>query len=112
MGNYFFDTDADVEDLDRVDGKAKVTGQAKYAAEIELPNMAYGVLVGSNITRGSILSIDTSAAEKAAGVIAVITHLNVSKPPGYASSDPAKPPVAVRGLKIFDDATIHFNGQP
>ena len=32
MGNYFFD-DLSVDDLDRVDGRAKVTGAAKYSAE-------------------------------------------------------------------------------
>ncbi len=112
MGNYFFDSATGSEELDRVDGKAKVTGQAKYAAEYDLPNMAYGVLVGSNVSKGTIVAIDTKAAEKSPGVLGVITHLNVSKPPGYAKSDPAKPPVAVRGLKIFDDNIIRFNGQP
>lgn len=111
MGNYFFDSAASFEELDRVDGKAKVTGQAKYSAEFDMPGMAYGVMVGSNITRGSIAAIDTRAAEKAPGVLGVITHLNVSKPPGYSNSDPSKP-APVRGLKVFDDNIIHFNGQP
>lgn len=111
MGNYFFDSEYSFEELDRVDGKAKVTGQAKFSAEFDMPDMAYGVIVGSNITKGSIAAIDTKAAEKAPGVLGVITHLNLSKPPGYISVDPAKP-AAVRGLKVFDDNIIHFNGQP
>src|ERR1700709_2677571 len=69
--------------LNRVDGHAKVTGAAKYFAEYELPNMAYGVLVGSNITKGKILALDTKAAEKAPGVLAVLSHLNRPVVPGY-----------------------------
>ncbi|RYD83260.1 MAG: xanthine dehydrogenase family protein molybdopterin-binding subunit [Sphingobacteriales bacterium] len=111
MGNYFFDSATAFEDLDRVDGKAKVTGQAKYSAEYDMPGLAYGVIVGSNITKGSIAAIDTKAAERAPGVLAVITHLNVTKPSGYIAIDETKP-AAVRGLKVFDDNVIHFNGQP
>ena len=61
MGNYFFD-DLPVDDLDRVDGRAKVTGAAKYSAEYSLPGMVYGVLVGSTIARGTIQSVDSKAA--------------------------------------------------
>lgn len=111
MGNYFFDSATAFEDLDRVDGKAKVTGQAKYAAEYDMPDLAYGVLVGSNISKGTIAAIDTKAAEKSPGVLAVITHLNVTKPSGYISADAGKP-AAVRGLRVFDDNIIRFNGQP
>jgi xanthine dehydrogenase YagR molybdenum-binding subunit len=112
MGNYFFDNEAPSADIDRVDGKAKVTGAARYSAEYDLPGVTYGVLVGSNITKGSITAIDTKPAEKAPGVLAVITHLNAPKIPGYIDgTNPAKP-AAVRGLKIFNDAIIRFNGQP
>ncbi|RYY70925.1 MAG: xanthine dehydrogenase family protein molybdopterin-binding subunit, partial [Chitinophagaceae bacterium] len=111
MGNYFFDSATDFEELDRVDGIAKVTGQAKYTAEFDMPGLAYGVIVGSNITKGTIAAIDTKAAERAPGVLGVITHLNVSKPAGYTAADATKP-APVRGLKVFDDNVIHFNGQP
>ena len=97
-----------ISDEDRVDGKAKVTGSAKYSAEYDFQGMTYGVLVGSNITKGTIAAIDTKSAEKAPGVLAVITHLNAPKLPAFA--DDAKPPY--RGLKIFNDNVIHFNGQP
>lgn len=107
MGNFFFDTDTE-PGPDRVDGRAKVTGAAKYAAEYDLPNLAYAVLVGSNITNGTIAAIDSKAAERSPGVLAVITHLNAIKIPGYAAD--AKP--AMQGLKIFNDNIIRFNGQP
>ncbi len=92
----------------RVDGRLKVTGAAKYSAEYALPGMAYGVLVGSTITKGTITSIDTKKAETAPGVLAVISHFNCPKVPGYDSADPA-----VKGpLKIFHDNKIVYNGQP
>lgn len=113
MGNYFFDTDAPYTDLDRVDGKAKVTGEAKYSAEYDLAGLTYGVLVGSNITKGTIAAIDTKSAERAPGVLTVITHLNAPKIPGYdEGTNPAKGQTGGKGLKIFNDNIIRFNGQP
>ena len=44
---------------ERVDGADKVTGKAKYAAEYNLPNMAYAVFVTSSIAKGTIKNIDT-----------------------------------------------------
>ena len=35
--------------IDRVDGRLKVTGKAKYSGDIKLPNMAYAVVVQSTI---------------------------------------------------------------
>ena len=64
---------------DRVDGRAKVTGAAKYAYENGDSRMAYAVLVSSTIPSGTIQSIDTAAAKKATGVIAVLSHLNAPK---------------------------------
>jgi xanthine dehydrogenase YagR molybdenum-binding subunit len=111
MDNFFdkkfFDDD------DRVTGKAIVTGKAKYAAEHEIKDLSYGVLVGSTIAKGSIASIDTKAAEKAPGVLAVITHLNSPKVPGYdAGGNPVKGPTGGKGLEVFNGNTIYFNGQP
>src|SRR5580765_4129846 len=55
----------------RIDGKLKVTGAAKYTADINLPGMLYGKMLTSTITAGSVKSIDTSEAEKLPGVKAV-----------------------------------------
>jgi xanthine dehydrogenase YagR molybdenum-binding subunit len=44
----------------RVDGREKVTGTAKYAAEFAAPGMAHAVLVQSSIASGRILELDTS----------------------------------------------------
>src|SRR5215217_9335626 len=112
MENHFFDKYF-FEEGDRVTGRAVVTGTAKYAAEHDVPNAAYGVLAGSTIAKGTITAIDTKAAEKAPGVLAVITHLNSLKVPGYdEGGNPAKGPVGGKGLQVFNGNTIYFNGQP
>ncbi len=53
------------KEMSRVDGVAKVTGKAKYAAEFKVPNLAYGFIVQGSIAKGSIQSIDTREAEAA-----------------------------------------------
>ena len=67
--------------LDRIDGPLKVTGTAPYAYEYhaEFPNAAYGYVLGAAIPRGRIEAIDTAAAERAPGVLLVLTHLNAPK---------------------------------
>ncbi|TCJ19596.1 xanthine dehydrogenase family protein molybdopterin-binding subunit [Flaviaesturariibacter flavus] len=110
--NFFFDSDA-IDPIDRVDGKAKVTGAATYAAEYKMQGTAYGFLVGSTIARGRIRSIDTRNAERAPGVLAVFTYLNAPKIPGYQTGkDPAKPPTGGQPLRIFFDNEIFYYDQP
>ncbi len=71
--------------LDRKDGRAKVTGQAKYAAEFGVNNVAYAFPVRSTVGNGTVAAFDTSAAEKADGVLAVMTHENA---PRLKKADP------------------------
>src|SRR6202790_1225955 len=61
--------------LDRVDGRLKVTGGAPHAYEMQ-QNTLYGFVVEASIGKGTIKSIDTRAAEKAPGVVLVLTHRN------------------------------------
>jgi len=100
--------------IDRVDARAKVTGTATYAAEHKTANVAYGYLVGSSISSGAIKTIDTKAAERAPGIVAVITYLNSPKVPGHEAepSDPSKEPTENRPLKIFYDNKIAYYDQP
>src|SRR6185312_16161568 len=100
---------APINGLSRVDGRMKVTGKAKYSAEYLAKGVTYGVLAASTITSGSIKSLDTKAAERAPGVLTVLTYLNAPKIPGYQdnSQTQSKGP-----LKIFYDNKIYFNGQP
>src|SRR4051812_33585648 len=66
---------------DRIDGPRKTTGTAVYAYEHHdvAPNAAYGYVVGSAIAMGRIVSIKTSDARRAPGVLAVITAENAGK---------------------------------
>ncbi|WP_426076224.1 aldehyde oxidoreductase molybdenum-binding subunit PaoC [Janthinobacterium sp. PSPC3-1] len=66
---------------DRIDGPLKTTGTAPYAYEQHeaAPNAAYGVVLGAAIAKGRIASMDTSAALRAPGVLAVVTADNAGK---------------------------------
>ncbi|MBM7112311.1 xanthine dehydrogenase family protein molybdopterin-binding subunit [Archangium primigenium] len=72
--------------LDRVDGRLKVTGAARYSAEYPHEGLVHAVIVTSTIARGTITGVDARAAEQAPGVLAV---LSPEKPPRLAK-DPAK----------------------
>jgi xanthine dehydrogenase YagR molybdenum-binding subunit len=97
----------------RVDGRAKVTGAAKYAAEFNSAGLAYGSVVSSTIARGRILRIDTSEALRVDGVIDVLTH---EHRPRMADTDGAyKDEVAPQEGTPFRplyDGKIMFSGQP
>src|SRR3954454_18571970 len=55
----------------RYDGLAKVTGRAQYTADVHLPGMLYGRLVGAEVPHARVKSIDTTAAQQYPGVRAV-----------------------------------------
>lgn len=65
--------------LMRVDGRLKVTGGARYAAEFNPENVLHACVVKSTISHGRIAAVDTAAAESAPGVRLVITHSNALK---------------------------------
>ena len=101
------------DSLDRVDGRVKVTGAARYAAEYNLPNIAYGVLVTSTIAKGHIRHINTSTAEKAPGVLAIISHLNAPKVAGYENQvNNEGSRVYGQEFRLFYDNKIYHNHQP
>jgi xanthine dehydrogenase YagR molybdenum-binding subunit len=99
--------------IDRLDGRLKVTGGARYSAEHALPRLAQGVIVQSTIANGSVASIDDSAARALPGVLAIMTYANAPRLPqpkedtGSASGGaPAKP------TPLLQDASVRYNGQP
>jgi xanthine dehydrogenase YagR molybdenum-binding subunit len=95
--------------LDRVDARLKVTGKAQYSAEVPVANVAQAVIVGATTGRGKLKRIDTKAAEKAPGVLAVLTHQNAPKLPG--ADEPRKSPQD-RLLQFLQDDEIRYDGQP
>ncbi|RYC67609.1 MULTISPECIES: xanthine dehydrogenase family protein molybdopterin-binding subunit [Spirosoma] len=104
--------------IDRVDGRLKVTGGANYFADFELPNMAYCVLVGSEVGRGTITSLDTKKAQGAPGVLGVFTHQNMPPIPGWdapvggEADGPAPKPKREETYRILSSPKILFDGQP
>src|SRR4030081_1280170 len=97
----------------RVDGRAKVTGAAKYAGEFNVPNLAYGFVIGSTIPKGRIARIDASAALHADGVLDVLTHENRPRMAGTsrAYKDDVAPEKGSPFRPLYD-AKIMFSGQP
>jgi xanthine dehydrogenase YagR molybdenum-binding subunit len=95
---------------DRVDGKLKVTGAAKFAAEYALPKLVHGLLVGSTIAAGRISKMRIKEAKKAPGVLTVMTHENADSLPGLKDEKIAKEKEL--GLRIFHTDEIFSNGQP
>ncbi|MGX1673224.1 xanthine dehydrogenase family protein molybdopterin-binding subunit [Streptomyces sp. NPDC055400] len=96
--------------LSRVDGRLKVTGQARYAAEHDVEGAVHGVIVDSSIGRGRITGIDTRAALAHPGVLTVISHRNAPKLP-YRDNRESNNPEG-RRLRVFQDDKVLFHGQP
>ena len=73
---------------DRIDGRLKVTGGARYAADFAVPNPLYAHLVISTIGRGRITGVHDKAARAVSGVRAIYTHRNAPdlKPAGFFGS--------------------------
>jgi xanthine dehydrogenase YagR molybdenum-binding subunit len=98
--------------MSRVDGHAKVTGAAKYAAEHNVPGLAYGFAVPSAIARGRIRRIHTAEALAVPGVLDIFTHDH--RPKMAASDKKYGDEVAPPGSPfrpLYDDQ-VRFSGQP
>jgi xanthine dehydrogenase YagR molybdenum-binding subunit len=107
--------------LDRIDGRAKVTGAARYSAEFALPGMAYAALVQSTVANGRIVNIDSTAARRAPGVLYVMTPDNAprlgaaqkkqkaEKQPKERAGAPALP--AGTDFPLLQDRHVKYNGQ-
>jgi xanthine dehydrogenase YagR molybdenum-binding subunit len=97
----------------RIDGRAKVTGAAKYAGEFAADGLVHGFVVAATIPRGRIARLDTSEALKVTGVLDVLTHEH--RPPladeDEAWKDETAPEEGSPFRPLYDDS-IKFNGQP
>ncbi|MCY0994825.1 xanthine dehydrogenase family protein molybdopterin-binding subunit [Nannocystis sp. ILAH1] len=100
------------ERVSRVDGRAKVTGKARYAAEHAAPDLVHGFVIGSAVARGTITRIDASQALALPGVLQVFTHENA---PRLARGDKRwRDELAPPGspFRPLQDAQIRWSGQP
>ncbi len=97
--------------LDRTDGRLKVTGGVRYSAEVSMPGLVYGALVTSTISDGTVAGMDTAAAERAPGVLAVFTPFNMPKLPKQSSMGVGASP-ASRDLALLQDDAVRYFLQP
>jgi xanthine dehydrogenase YagR molybdenum-binding subunit len=96
----------------RVDGRLKVTGGARYAAEFPAAGLLHGYVVSGSVAKGRIIAIDTTAAEAVPGVVKVFTHLNRPRvPAGDADYQDAVAPPGQPFRPLFDDRIL-YSGQP
>ncbi|MEV2231891.1 xanthine dehydrogenase family protein molybdopterin-binding subunit [Streptomyces phaeochromogenes] len=96
--------------LSRVEGRLKVTGQAKYAADHEPDGVVHAVVVDSSVALGRITGIDTRAALAQPGVLKVIHHRNAPKLP--YGPNPGSLNLPGERLRVFQDDQVRFHGQP
>ncbi|OYU69199.1 MAG: xanthine dehydrogenase [Alphaproteobacteria bacterium PA2] len=98
------------KNVDRYEGRLKVTGTAPYAYEVETPSApAYGHAVGATIARGRVVSIDTTAAKASPGVKLVWTHESV--PAQAARGERANPRSQRASNPAMASDSVEFYGQ-
>ena len=90
------------EAINRIDGILKVTGAANYSTDFAIKNIAYGFMIKSTAAAATIADIDTSDAEKAPGVIAVVSYKNAPK---------LAPAGNLKGGVVFQEPKVDFYGQ-
>ena len=94
------------ENLPRVDAPAKAVGAAEYTDDIRLPGMLYGGAVRSAYPRAIVKGIDVSQAERAAGVVRVITAAQL---PGEGKIGHLK---RDQWVLVPVGGEVHFRGDP
>jgi xanthine dehydrogenase YagR molybdenum-binding subunit len=92
--------------LPRPDGRHKVTGRAKYAADQLVPDLLHAVYVSAPIPAGRVASIDAAPALAVAGVVRVLTHRDLPR----LKTAPV-PPLASSFIPMQSDE-IRYEGQP
>ena len=90
----------------RVDGRFKVTGTARYAADWPADGLTFGYIVQSTVANGRVASIDVSRALREPGVFGVMTHENAPRVTTAAKSEND------RVLATLQDDAIHYDRQP
>ena len=98
--------------MDRVDGRLKVTGGAKYSAEMPVTGVLHGFLIMSTVAKDSIESMDTQAAEAVPGVRLVMTPFNAPKLPQPPAQAGAGGRPQDRKLSLLQDTKVYYSNQP
>jgi xanthine dehydrogenase YagR molybdenum-binding subunit len=93
----------------RLDGRRKVTGEARYGSDFPVGNPAHAFLITSVVSKGRIARIDTRAAMALPGVLEVFTHENtkgMKDVPFSTSGGGATQSMQEMGPEIFHDGQI------
>ncbi|HET7911194.1 MAG TPA: xanthine dehydrogenase family protein molybdopterin-binding subunit, partial [Pseudolabrys sp.] len=93
----------------RLDGRLKVTGEARYASDFPVANPAYAFLVTSTIAKGHIEKMELANALAVPGVIDILTYQNVdglNEVKASASGGSATTSVQNLGPQIWHDGQI------
>ncbi|HTQ03762.1 MAG TPA: xanthine dehydrogenase family protein molybdopterin-binding subunit [Polyangiaceae bacterium] len=94
--------------VDRVDARAKVRGEAQYVGDVPVAGLVYGFVVTSTIAKGRVAHIDTSRAERAPGVLAVLTPWNAPRLP---RANQKNQPVD-KIIQVLQDPDVSYADQP
>ena len=97
--------------LPRVDGPAKVSGRAEYAADHQGPNgaaVAHAYVVTSTVPAGQVLSMDVKRAQAVPGVLAVLTPFNAPK---LDMEAPPTVPYQMEALEVLSPPMFVLQGQ-
>lgn len=97
--------------LTRVDGRAKVTGAARYAADFNQRAQLHAVIVGATTGLGRVTALDEAPVRAMPGVVDVISHLNAPRL-AYAPHKSFIDPAVGERLHVLQDDQIRFYGQP
>jgi CO/xanthine dehydrogenase Mo-binding subunit len=93
------------QSVERADGRLKLAGQAEYTGDIRLPGMLYGAILHSQMGHARITSVSTAVAEKAEGVVAILTAEDLSDLDPYYGH-------ALRDRPIVALGKVRFAGEP
>src|SRR5437667_11126616 len=93
--------------INRRDGRLKVTGRAKYAAEFAIDNAAHAVVVQSTIPSGALAGFDLAAAQALPGVLAILTPDNAPRLQPAAEAGNSTAPDVVR-IPLLQDKGIYY----
>ena len=97
-------------DLERVGARAKVTGTTRFGADDARHGLAHAMLVMATIGKGRIKTIDTTAAERTAGVLLVLTHESMDRlqPPGFVFGGGT----GFQSIALMQTDRVLYRGQP